>query len=74
MGVKLDAAEIDDPGESGGIVDDDLVGGAAGGEGEGDGAKEFGEVFGGALLVEGLGLAGGEAGTVDEALKDDGAV
>ncbi len=69
VGVELDAAEVDDPGEGGGVVDDDLFGGAAGGEGEGDGADEVGEVVGGALLVEGLAV-----GAVDEALEDDGAV
>ena len=32
VGVELDAAEVDDEGEAGGVVDDDLFGGAAGGE------------------------------------------
>ena len=57
VGVEFDAAEIDDPGEAGGVVDDDLFGGAAGGEGESDGAEEGGEIGGSALLVEGLGSA-----------------
>ena len=61
MRVELDAAEVDDPGEAGGVVDDDLFGGAAGGKGEGDGAEEGWEVRWGALLVEGLGLAVGQA-------------
>ena len=74
MGVEFDAAEVDDEGESGGIVDDDLFGGAAGGEGEGDGAEEGGEIGGGALLVEGFGLSAFKAGSVDEALEDDGTV
>ena len=77
VGVELDAAEVDGPGEAGGVVDDDLFGGAAGGEGEGDGAEPVGAGLGvgRALLVEGLGLAAvGEAGAVDEALEDDGAV
>ena len=69
VGVELHAAEIDDPGEAGEVVDDDLVCGAAGRKGEGDGAEECGEVVGGALLVEGL-----AGGAVDEALEDDGAV
>ena len=72
VGVKLDAAEVHDPGEAGGVVDDDLFGGAAGGEGEGDGAEEGREVVGGAFLVERLGLFVGEACAVDETLEDDG--
>ena len=40
--VEFDAAEVDDPGEAGGVVDDDLFGGAAGGKGERDGAEELG--------------------------------
>ncbi len=56
VGVELDAAEVDDPGEAGGVVDDELFGGAAGGEGEGDGAEPGGAIGGGALLVEGFGL------------------
>ncbi len=39
VGVELDAAEVDDPDEAGGVIDDDLFGGAAGGEGEGCGAQ-----------------------------------
>ncbi len=74
VGMKFDATEIDDPGKAGGVVDDDLFGGAAGGKGESDGAEEGGQVRGSALLVEGLGLAAGEAGSVDEALEDDGTV
>ena len=38
MRVQLDAAEIDDPGQAGGVIDDEFVGGAAGGERERDGA------------------------------------
>jgi hypothetical protein len=72
--VELHAAEIDDPGEAGGVVDDDLFGGAAGGEGERDGAEERGQIGGCAFLIEGLGLATFEAGSVDETLEDDGAV
>ena len=76
VGMKLDAAEVDDPGEAGGVIDDELFGGATGGKGKGDGAEEGGECLwvGGALLVEGLGLRGLEAGAVDEALENDGAV
>ncbi len=69
VGVELHAAEVDDPEEAGGVVDDDLFGGAAGGEAEGDGAEVGREIGGGALLVEGLGFR-----AVDEALEDDRAV
>ncbi len=67
--MQFHAAEIDDPGEAGGVIDDDFFGGAAGGEGEGRRAEPVGMVGGCALLVEGLGF-----GSVDEALEDDGAV
>jgi hypothetical protein len=67
--VELHAAEVDDPKEAGGVVDDDLFGGAAGGEAKRDGAEVGWEIGGGALLVEGLGFC-----AVDEALEDDGAV
>jgi len=72
--VEFDAAEVDDEGEACGVVDDDLFGGAAGGEGESHGAEKGGQVGGGALLVEGLGLAAVKAGSVDESLEDNGAV
>ena len=51
------------------VVDDHLFGGAAGGEGEGDGAQPAGRSVGGAFLVEGLAF-----GSVDEALEDDRAI
>lgn len=69
VGMELHAAEVDDPEEAGGVVDDDLFGGAAGGEAERDGAEVGWEIGGGALLVEGLGFR-----AVDEALEDDRAV
>ena len=69
MRVELYAAEVDDPGETGGVVDDDLFCGAAGGKGESNGAEEFRKIRGCALLVEGFGF-----GSVDETLEDDGAV
>ncbi len=56
------------------FVDDDLFGGAAGGEGESDGAEKGGQVGGSAFLIEGFGLAALKAGSVDESLEDDGAV
>ena len=72
--VKFDAAEIDDEGEAGGVVDDDLFGGAAGGEGERDGAEEGGEI--GWVRAFGRRARAGrsEGGSVDETLEDDGAV
>ena len=70
--VELHAAEIDDPEKAGGVVYDDFLGGAAGRKAEGDGAEECGRSEGARFLIEGLGLAGGEAGSVDEALEDDG--
>jgi len=67
--VELHAAQVDDPGQAGGVVDDELLGGAAGGEGESDCAEEGGQIGGSALLVEGLGF-----GAVDETLEDDWAI
>ena len=69
MRMEFHAAEVDDPGEAGGVVDDDLIGGAAGGEGERDFADPLGRIRWGALLVEGVFF-----GAVDEALEDNGAV
>ena len=63
VGVEFDAAEVHDPGETGGVDDDEFFGGAAGGKGEGDGAEEGGVVGGSAFLEEGFGF-----GSVDEAL------
>ncbi len=67
--MQLDAAEVDDPGEPGGVVDHDLFRGAAGGKGQRHGAQPSGSIGGRALLVEGLAL-----GAVDEALENDGPV
>ncbi len=71
VGVELDAAEVDDPGEAGGVVEDDFFGGAAGGKREGDGAEPGWAGFGVgcAFLVEGFAV-----GAVDEALEDEGAI
>ena len=69
MRMQLDAAEIDDPGEAGGIVDDHLLGGAPRRKGERDGAQPVRPLAGRALLVERLAL-----GAVDEALQDDRAI
>jgi len=69
VGVQFDAAEVDDPGESGGVIDYDFFGGAAGGKREGDGSEPGRPVGGSALLIERLAF-----GAVDEALENDGAV
>ena len=67
--MQLHATEVDDPGEAGCGVDDDLIGGTAGREGERDFADPLGCIRRGALLVERVLF-----GAVDEALEDDGAV
>ena len=66
MRMQLDAAEIDDPGEAGGVVDDDLFRGSAGGKRERDGSQPGGRLSGRALLVERLALR-----AVDETLQHD---
>ena len=67
--VQLEAAEVDDPGEAGGVVDDDLLGGPPRRKREGGGAKPAGALLGRSLLVEDLAL-----GAVDEPLQNDGPV
>ena len=62
--VEVEAAEVRDPGEAGGLVEHDLVGGPAGREGERRRPDPLGRVVGGALLEERLLL-----GAVDEALE-----
>ena len=52
--VEVDAAEVGDPGEPGRVVDDDLVGGPPGREGQGGGPDELGQVLGRPLLEERL--------------------
>ncbi len=77
MRVQVDAAEIDDPGQRRVVVDHDLVGGAAGGKRELDGANVVGDRLRGPLLEECLTI-----GAIDEALEghravadpDDGAI
>ena len=69
VGMKFDAAEVDDPGQSGGIVDDDLFGGSAGGKRKRDGAQPGGAVGRRALLVERFAF-----GAVHEAFENDGAI
>ena len=67
--VQVDAAEVHDPRQRGAVVDDDLVGRAAGGERELDGADELGHRLRRALLEEGLAV-----GAVDESLEGHRAV
>ena len=62
--VEVDAAEVDDPGEPGGLVHDDLVRGAAGREHQGCDAHPVGPVVRRALLEERLLLD-----AIDEALE-----
>ena len=69
MRMQLDAAEIDDPGETGGIVDHHLLGGASRGNGERHGAEPVGPLVRRALLIEWLAL-----GAVDEALEHERAI
>ena len=69
MRVEVDAAEVDDPRQRGAVVDDHLVGGAAGRERELDGAHELRDRLRRALLEECLTL-----GAVDEALEGHRAV
>ena len=52
--VEVDAAEVGDPGQPGGVVDDDLVGGPPGREGQRRGPDELGHVLRGPLLEERL--------------------
>ena len=68
-GVEVDAAEVGDPGEVCGVIDDHEVGGAAAGEGDVGGLDAGGQVGGRALLEERL-----FGNAVDEALEDHRAV
>ena len=67
--MQLDAAEVDDPGEAGGVVDDHLLGGAPRRKRQRHGAQPVRPLRRGALLIEGLAL-----GAVDEALEHDRAI
>ena len=62
--VEVDAAEVGDPGQAGRVVDDDLVGGPAGREGQGRRPDELGHVLRRPLLEERL-----PGGAVDEPLE-----
>ena len=64
MRVEVDAAEVDDPGEPGRIVDHDLVGRPAGREGQRGGPDPVGRVLRCPLLEERL-----ARGAVDEPLQ-----
>ena len=69
MRMQLDAAEVDDPGEAGGIVDDHFFSGAAGGKREGHSSQPRRALVRRALLVERLAF-----GAIDEAFQHDRAV
>ena len=66
MRMQLDAAEVDDPREPRGVVDDDLLRRAARGKRQRDRAQPVGPLVRRALLVERLAL-----GAVDESLEHD---
>ena len=66
MRVQFDAAEIDDPGEPGRIIDDDLLRGSARGKRQCDGSQPGRPLGRRALLIKGLAL-----GPVDETLEND---
>ena len=67
--VEFNAAEIDDPGETCGIIDDQLFGSAAGREGKGYRSEPVRVVGRRALLIE-----GGLFRAVDEPFQNDGAI
>ena len=67
--MQLEAAEVGDPGEARGVVDDELLGLATGGEVQGRRAQPLGPRRRRALLIEGLARR-----SVDEALQHDGPV
>jgi hypothetical protein len=54
VGVEVDAAEVDDPGETRRLIEDDLVGRAPRREGQLGGPDPVGRVVGGPLLEERL--------------------
>ena len=64
MRVEIDAAEIDDPGQARGLVDDDLVGGPTRGERQGRHAHPLGPVLGRPLLEEEI-----TRGPIDESFQ-----
>ena len=67
--VEFNAAEVDYPGEAGGIIDDQFFRGAAGRERKGYGSEPGGVVGRGALLIK-----SGLFGAVDEAFQNDRAI
>ncbi len=66
MRMQLDAAQVDDPGQPGRIIDDDFFRGAARRERQRDGSQPGGPLGGRALLIKRLAL-----GAIDEALEND---
>ena len=67
--MQLDTAQVDDPGEARGIVDDQFFGGTAGGKRERYGPQPGGPLSGRALLIKSLAL-----GAIHEALEHDRAI
>ena len=69
VGMQFEAAQVDDPGQAGSIIDHDLFRGTARGEGQDDGAQPGGPVLGGTLLIERLAFR-----AVDEAFEHNGTI
>ena len=67
--MKLYAAEVDDPDQPRGVVDDNLFRNAAGREGQGHGAQPIRPVGWGALLIKDIPFR-----AIYEAFENDGAV
>jgi hypothetical protein len=67
--VEVDAGQVDDPRQRGGVIDDHLVGGAPGREGELYRSDVWRQVLGRALLEERLTI-----GALDEALERHGPI
>jgi hypothetical protein len=65
VGVQLDATQVDDPDQSGRVIDYDLLGGAARRKSEGNRSQPLRPIRRCAFLVEGLAF-----GTIHEALEN----
>src|SRR4051812_37623437 len=66
MRMQLDASEVDHPRQARGIVDDDLLGGAPGREGERDRSQPLRPLVRRSLLIKGLGF-----GAIHEPLQHE---